>query len=40
MAEFAHNNAKASVIGISPFFLNKGFHPQMSFDIDLQINKL
>ena len=40
MAEFAHNNAKASAIGISPFFLNKGFHPRMSFDVDPQMNEL
>src|SRR5947207_10544272 len=39
MAEFAHNNIKASAIGISPFFLNKGFHPRISFDVDLQMNE-
>src|SRR5436309_2045740 len=39
MAEFAHNNAKASATGMSPFFLNKGFHPRMSFDVDLQMNE-
>ena len=39
MAKFAHNNTKASVIGINPFFLNKGFHPRMSFDVDLQMNE-
>jgi hypothetical protein len=35
MAEFADNNIKSSVTQITPFFLNKGFHPRMSFDVDL-----
>ncbi len=34
MAEFADNNAISPSIGQSAFFLNKGFHPHMSFDPD------
>jgi len=34
MAEFADNNAISPSIGQSAFFLNKGFHPRMSFDPD------
>jgi hypothetical protein len=34
MAEFADNNAKSSATQMTPFFLNKGFHPRMSFDAD------
>jgi hypothetical protein len=34
MAEFADNNAKSSATQMIPFFLNKGFHPRMSFDAD------
>ncbi len=35
MAEFADNNAISPSIRQSAFFLNKGFHPRMSFDPDL-----
>jgi hypothetical protein len=35
MAEFADNNIKSSVTQITSFFLNKGFHPRISFDVDL-----
>jgi transposase InsO family protein len=34
MAEFADNNAQSSATQMTPFFLNKGFHPRMSFDTD------
>ena len=34
MAEFADNNALSPSIGQSAFFLNKGYHPRMSFDPD------
>ena len=34
MAEFADNNAISPSTGQSAFFLNKGFHPCMSFDPD------
>ena len=35
MAEFADNNALSSVIFSIPFFLNKGFHSRMSFELDV-----
>ena len=35
MAEFADNNALSSATNMTPFFLNKGFHPRISFDPDL-----
>ena len=37
MAEFAYNNAKNTSTGYTPFELNNGFHPRVSFkdDIDL-----
>jgi hypothetical protein len=34
MAEFTDNNIKSLVTQMTPFFLNKGFHPRMSFDAD------
>ena len=36
MTEFADNNAKSSATQMTPFFLNKGFHPRMSFDAEPQ----
>ncbi len=35
MIEFANNNALFSVINMTFFFMNKSFHPRMSFDSDL-----
>lgn len=31
VAEFADNNAVSASTGMSPFFVNKGYHPRMSF---------
>ncbi len=31
MAEFADNNNVATATDITPFYMNKGFHPRMSF---------
>jgi len=28
--EFAYNNALSTTIGISPFFVNKGYHPNIT----------
>ncbi len=36
MAEFAYNNAMNTMTGVSPFFVNKGYHPE--FTVDLQAN--
>jgi hypothetical protein len=29
LAEFAHNNAPHATTGVSPFFANKGYHPNI-----------
>ena len=34
MAEFADNNADSAATTLSPFFMNHGFHLQMSFGPD------
>ena len=30
LAEFAYNNALSATTGVSPFFANKGYHPNLS----------
>ena len=35
MAEFTYNNAMNTTTGVSPFFTNKGYHPE--FTVDLQV---
>ena len=30
LAEFAYNNAPSATTGVSPFFVNKGYHPNIS----------
>src|SRR5258708_11811106 len=32
MAEFAYNNAMNVTTGVSPFFANKGYHPEFTAD--------
>src|SRR5258708_899629 len=32
MAEFAYNNATNATTGVSPFFANKGYHPEFTAD--------
>src|SRR5258708_997999 len=32
MAEFAYNNAMNATTGVSPFFANKGYHPEFTAD--------
>lgn len=34
MIEFSDNNNIASATSITPFYLNKGFYPRISFDPD------
>src|SRR5260370_11894564 len=38
MAKFAYNNAMNATMGVSPFFANKGYHPE--FTADPQANTL
>ena len=35
MAEFAYNNAKNASTGFTPFELNCGYHPRVSYEEDL-----
>jgi len=35
MIEFVDNNVLSSVIFLTFFFMNKNFHPRMSFDLDI-----
>ena len=30
LAEFAYNNASSTTTGVSPFFANKGYHPNLT----------
>ena len=30
LAEFAYNNAPSATTGVSPFFVNKGYHPNIT----------
>ncbi len=38
MAEFAGNNAKNASMGHTPFELNCGFHPQASYEEDIDLH--
>src|SRR5258707_11373218 len=33
MAKFAYNNAMNATMGVSPFFVNKGYHPEFTADL-------
>src|SRR6202041_3805849 len=37
LAEFAFNNAPSATTGISPFFANKGYHPNITVHPELEI---
>jgi hypothetical protein len=37
MAEFAYNNAPSATTGISPFFANKGYHPNLQVQIQREL---
>ena len=37
MAEFAYNNAKNASTGFTPFELNYGYHPRVSYKEDLDL---
>src|SRR5258708_15324066 len=36
MAEFAYNNATNVTTGVSPFFANKGYHPEFTADLQVE----
>ncbi len=36
MAEFAYNNAMNAMTGVSPFFVNKGYHPEFTMDLQVE----
>src|SRR5260221_7036671 len=36
MAEFAYNNAMNMTTGVSPFFTNKGYHPEFTADLQVE----
>src|ERR1700720_169877 len=37
LAEFAYNNAPSATTGISPFFANKGYHPNITVHPKLEV---
>src|ERR1700720_2620989 len=37
LAEFAFNNAPSATMGISPFFANKGYHPNITVHPELEV---
>jgi len=37
LAEFAYNNAPSATTGVSPFFANKGYHPNLSVHLERDI---
>jgi hypothetical protein len=39
LSEFAVNNYVLTTIGLTPFFINKGYHPQSSIEPPEPINK-
>src|SRR5258708_7739210 len=38
MAEFAYNNAMNMMTGVSPFFANKGYHPEFTSDPQVKMS--
>src|SRR5260221_4722467 len=36
MAEFTYNNATNATTGVSPFFANKGYHPELTSDLQAE----
>ena len=38
LAEFAYNNATNEMTGVSPFFANKGYHPSIVVEPDIQVS--
>src|SRR5207245_2348851 len=38
LAEFAYNNSPSATTGVSPFFANKGYHPNLSIHPEYQLS--
>jgi len=38
LAEFAYNNAMNEMTRVSPFFANKGYHPSIVVELDIQVS--
>ena len=37
LVEFAYNNVPSATTGVSPFFANKGYHPNLSMDTTMAV---
>ena len=37
LVEFAFNNAPSAITGVSPFFANKGYHPDITVYLNLEL---
>src|SRR5260221_13477904 len=40
LAEFAYNNAMNKMTGVSPFFTNKGYHPSLVVEPNVQVSSI
>src|SRR5258706_14046967 len=40
LAEFAYNNATNEMTGVSPFFANKGYHPSLMAEPNVQVSSI
>src|SRR5258708_13883593 len=38
LVEFTYNNAMNEMTGVSPFFANKGYHPSIAAELDVQVS--
>ena len=38
LAEFTYNNAMNKMIRVSPFFTNKGYHPSLVAELNIQVS--
>ncbi len=38
LAEFTYNNAMNETTGVSPFFANKGYHPSLMVELNVQVS--
>src|SRR6266478_10242870 len=40
LAEFTYNNATNETTGVSPFFANKGYHPSLVVEPNIQVSSI